>query len=395
MAEVRRIRKRRRRSRWKAWRWLLAAPVIALGVGLWILTHYHPGSQFLPGYVSDPAMLSQEYSRHYHQTLTDQDVKQQFQKAGDLTNLGDYKGAAVSLETAAKQAAVPVIFNDLGLLYERIGDRPRAISAFHDAVARDPTYLQARSNLERLETSVKSNRAGPVSHESEPNDNSLMANAVALDKPVDAEIGQGDVDWYRFSAPTVPRDILTLEVTNRSKTLAPMVSLYDEEARPLEWRSEAHEPGASLNLRFSPQPNARLFVQVRAFGGAAGAYTLNLHALRAFDAYEPNDDIMNAHRIDVGEKIDANIMDASDTDFYSFISPRTGVATVEIRNRSTTLFPQLSTFTPEMRASGFGPDVKAKGANLTYEMPVNAGQVYFIQVWSRQDSAGAYSLTVK
>ncbi|MGD0499033.1 MAG: hypothetical protein ABSC23_11415 [Bryobacteraceae bacterium] len=397
MAEAKRIRVKKRRHRYKAFRWLLAAPVIVLGVALWMLTHPRSGPPLLPGYIADPVMLNQEYMRFYSKPLTDEDVKQQFQKAAALTAIGDYRGAVASLEAATKQAAVPLIFNDLGLLYERLDDRSRAINSFRDALSRDLSYFPARTNLNRLQATAATDSAAPVSQEVEPNDNSLSANLVALDKSVDAEIaaGQGDVDFYRFSAPPAPRDILTLDIANRSKTLAPMVSLYDEVMRPLDWHPEEHEPGASLNLRFSPEPNAKLFIQVRGYADSSGAYTLTLHALRAFDAYEPNDDIINARRIDVNRTIDANIMDAKDTDYYSFVAPRTGKATIEIRNHSTTLIPQLSLFTPEQRASGFGPDVRTKGANLTCDMPVSAGLVYFIQVWSQEESAGAYSLTIK
>ena len=54
--------------------------------------------------------------------------------------------------------------------------------------------------------------------------------------------------------------------------------------------------------------------------------------------------------ITVGSTIVANIMDANDTDFYSFVSPRTGTVSIVISNRSTTLIPALSTFFPDKRS---------------------------------------------
>ena len=120
-----------------------------------------------------------------------------------------------------------------------------------------------------------------------------------------------------------------------------------------------------------------------------------MRPLKAFDTYEPNDDIYNAPRITVGSTIVANIMDANDTDFYSFVSPRTGTVSIVISNRSTTLIPALSTFFPDKRSSGFGPDVRTPGLNLRHTMEVQENQIYFIQVWSQANTAGDYSLIVE
>jgi hypothetical protein len=88
-------------------------------------------------------------------------------------------------------------------------------------------------------------------------------------------------------------------------------------------------------------------------------------------------------------------MDAKDTDFYSFVSPRTGTVSIVISNRSTTLIPALSTFFPDKRSSGFGPDVRTPGQNLRHTMDVQENQTYFIQVWSQANTAGEYSLIVE
>jgi len=88
-------------------------------------------------------------------------------------------------------------------------------------------------------------------------------------------------------------------------------------------------------------------------------------------------------------------MDANDTDFYSFVSPRTGTVSIVISNRSTTLIPALSTFFPDKRSSGFGPDIRTPGLNLRHTMDVHENQIYFIQVWSQANTSGDYSLVVE
>jgi hypothetical protein len=127
----------------------------------------------------------------------------------------------------------------------------------------------------------------------------------------------------------------------------------------------------------------------------AGAYTLSVSALTAFDLYEPNDDILSARKFILGETIQANIMDARDNDYFSFVSPVNGSVSIDIVNRSATLIPALTTFTPDMRSSGFAPDVQKPGADLHHVMPVEANQVFYIQVWGQKETSGAYSLTIK
>jgi hypothetical protein len=127
----------------------------------------------------------------------------------------------------------------------------------------------------------------------------------------------------------------------------------------------------------------------------AGEYTLAVRQLKAFDAYESNDDIFNAKPIVASRPVDANIMDADDTDFYSFVAPRRGIVTINIRNRSATLIPALSTFNPDKSSSGFGPDVRTPGGNLKHAMEVRDGQTYYVQVWSQSQTAGEYTLKVE
>jgi hypothetical protein len=203
------------------------------------------------------------------------------------------------------------------------------------------------------------------------------------------------VDFFRVTTSPPPRDLIAIEIANHSSTLAPVLKLFDDERRITNWGKIVHEPGASLRQIVALPPNTTFYLQVSGYGSSAGAYTLLFQPLKAFDNYEPNDDIYHAARIALGTTIMAGIMDADDTDYYSFVSPRTGTVSIQIANRSTTLIPALSTFDPDMRSSGFGPDVRTPGRNLRHTMEVQQNQVYFIQVWSQANTAGDYSLLVE
>lgn len=350
----------------------------------------------LEGYVPSVAAVRQEYARFYGKPLKNPAVENLVRQAEQRARQRDYPGAADLLETAARQAAVPAIFNNLGVLYARLRDPSRAASAFGDALARDIDYQPVRANLKRL-PGFAANAVGPVTREVEPNDTNFLANPIAPGKAADAEIAAGRNDWdcFRLIAPAAPRDILGVEIENRSKTLVPVLVIYDSGDRRLDWGKEERQPGSSLVQYMSPAPNTTLFLNVHGYENTGGAYTLAVRPLKAFDQYEPNDDILSARRIAVGEPIHANIMDGEDTDYYSFVSPRAGRVTVKITNRSATLIPALSTFQPDMRPSGFGPDVSTPGGSLSQALEVRDGETYYLQIWSREDTAGEYELTVK
>jgi hypothetical protein len=125
--------------------------------------------------------------------------------------------------------------------------------------------------------------------------------------------------------------------------------------------------------------------------------------MKAYDEYEPDDDIFHAHRIQPRttqdglleyDSIKANIMDRNDTDFYSFLAQRTGQATIEVHNESVTLIPAVQLYGPDMRSAGFGPTLKNPGESLETTMDVEKGRTYYVQVWSQASTSGSYSLTV-
>jgi len=384
-------------STWLRFWWV--APLLLLAaaaLGAWLLRR--PASsryEALPGYISSLATVEQEYVRFNGKLLQDAEVKQQFERAADLVKSHDYVGAITLLEGVSKKAAVPAVLNDLGVLYAFLDDRGRAINAFRDALARDIDYQPVRDNLKRLKDFAISS-ADPVTREVEPNNSNLLANLIVVGTSVDAEIAPdiNDVDCLRFSVPAPPRDILAIEITNRSSTLVPVLTAYDGDQQLLDWGKKAEQRGESITQFISLKPNATVYLDVSGYANSGGRYSITVRPLKAFDSFEPNDDIMSARRITVGQPLEANIMDGDDTDYYSFVGPRTGTVSIDITNRSATLIPALSTFTQDLRSSGFGPDIRTAGASLHHTLPVEAGLTYYLQVWSQANSSGDYTLTV-
>ena len=379
--------------------WLAVASIVgpALLAGLIILLVFwlrRPDVRHLPGYISDVPTFEAEFQRFQGPRSQSTESLSQFQQAAEWADRGDYGRAAQILDNLSRQAALPVVFNDLGVLYERMHDPRHAVNAFREALARDSNYGPVRANLERLR-SLNAQIADPLSTEAEPNDNTQTANTIAVDQPVEAEIKDTtDADFFRFITPPPPRDRFAISLQNRSRTLRPHVRLFDKQELIMPLGRESREAGESYELIFSPEPNSTFFINVFGDHDSFGAYTLTIRALKSFDRFEPNDDIYNARKITPGAVIEANIMDGDDTDFYSFEAPRTGTVAIDIENRSTMLIPAVTTFTPDMRTNDFGPDGRA-GAPLHHTMQVQQGQTYYIQVWSQAKTSGDYTLKVE
>ena len=157
---------------------------------------------------------------------------------------GDYSNAVGLLEQVSKTAAVPVVFNNLGVLYAELNDKARSINAFREALARDIDYRPVRLNLARMKD-VMALGADPVTHEVESNNNGTLANMIMPGKAVEAEIEAAvdDVDYFRVTTPPAPRDRISIEMTNGSKTLAPVLRVFTEEGRITDWNKITREAG--------------------------------------------------------------------------------------------------------------------------------------------------------
>lgn len=391
----RRVRRRRRRPLILRYGWVLPLAVLAVvapRIWNWMMTP-HSHREPLAGYITESARLEEEYKLFTGKPL-DTAAIQQFDQATRLMLAGNYVNAAIVLEATAKQVPVPAVFNDLGVLYRKLKDGPHAIRAFRDALARNHEYPPVRANLKSMDMAES---LDPGTTELEPNDTNAQANAVWLDRPVDATISPsiGDVDCYWFTTPQPPRDRISIGISNRSGTLIPRLRVYDEGGKLVNGLNEANRPGESLRFDFSPPPNTFYSIQVAGASGTSGAYTLTVSPLRAYDVYEPNDTILSATRISLGQTIEANIMDADDTDFFSFLSPAAASLSIDLVSRNDTLALGLSAYASDRRNIGFAPDAKGPGGSIHYVMRLEANQLYYLQVFAKNDTTGPYSLTLK
>jgi hypothetical protein len=373
------------------------AAIAAAGVAILAIGLFRGRQSTAPaaaeGYRADFATLTQEYEQLYGRPLRDPELSQHFRTAGEMAAAKNYLGAIDALEKASKDAGVPVVFHDLGVLYAANGDRARSITSFREALARNADYAPTREGINRI-PNVTLEETRPLRREAEPNNSYIEANIIALDGAADGEIAVGDVDTYKFITPAPPRDVLQVEIENLDPALELGVRIHDKDSR-FETGRLSVPVGQSLKRTVSQPPNTPLFVQVSGGRDSSGKYRVSVKALKSFDALEPNEDILSTRRIELGRKIEANIMDTDDSDFYSFQSTRNGTVTVELKNESGTLIPALTTFSPDRRNTGFGPDIRKPGSDLKHSIEVIAYQTYYLQIWSQGQTSGKYSLTIQ
>ena len=390
----RRSSRRHRRRPWLVRNWWIPPAVVFLfftpTIWRWISTpHFHPDP--LPGYISDVTTLEQEYQQYTGKPLPEGDAAQQFLRASEMMIKGSYANAAIVLEGVAKTVPVPAVFNDLGLLYAKINDGERAVQAFRNALARNHDYEAVRANLKKLRLNLA---VDPSSMELEPNNSVQQANVLWLDRSMDATLdgGSGDVDYYWFTTSRPPRDRIAIQVLNKSATLLPHLLINDSNGAVVGVK-EAACAGCNVRIDLNPPANTAYHLQVSANSGAGG-YTIVVNALKAYDVYEPNDDIMSPTHISVGQEIVGNIMDGEDSDYFTFNVGDAAKIAVEVVPRDPALQLALTTFAADLHHTGFGPDVGV-GDTLRHSFAVEPHQACYIQVWSKDKTTGAYSLIVK
>ncbi len=369
---------------------LLVLLLLPIGWGIWkYQSTHHPD---LPGYQVDAGEIQREHEKIYGNPLDSAEIDKGFAGARAYVHRAQYRDAIMFFRSANKIAALPIFYNNLGTLYVATHDFPKAITAFHQALNRDPTYQPAIDNLNELKKRPEGQLAVL---EAEPNNNPDLANDFAFDLPVAAtiEAGLGDTDVYALTTPPAPRDLFEVKVENHNANFAPRLRVLDSDGiASSNWDFRA-EPGASIAQVFTAKPNTQLFLEVSGSNHTGGSYHISAHALKAFDAHEPNDTIFEATPVQFGKTLNGNIMDQNDNDYFSFIAANSGAASVLVGDESGGLSPGVTIFGPDRTTLQFGPTV-LPGNFVRLTVQVDGGHPYYVQVWSQNGTAGPYGITV-
>ncbi|MGH1419655.1 MAG: hypothetical protein ACRBCJ_12420 [Hyphomicrobiaceae bacterium] len=232
--------------------------------------------------------------------------------------------------------------------------------------------------------------------EREPNNDNLNTNVIPLGKWITASIGdKADGDVFAFTTPDKHRDWIKIELENRSTTLRPKLSLFDENKAHLGDRQNKTAGGNAVFHFVALPQSQRTFRVSDYYAGATGAYLVRVTASKSYDSYEPNDAILTAKEISPGETIKASIMDAKDGDYYRLVADKTAKQIeIKIANQSTTLRPNIILF--DSNKSNIASRMnKTAGGDATLVLDIQPGKTNYIYVGDYYAGAsGAYEMTV-
>jgi hypothetical protein len=116
-------------------------------------------------------------------------------------------------------------------------------------------------------------------------------------------------------------------------------------------------------------------------------------ATKAYDAQEPNDDVLHAKEITMGRPVAAGIMDNNDVDYFTVTSGDDGLMRATLQNRSTTLQPEVVVYDATKAQIGAAHNT-TPGGDVSFNFKATKA-AYYMRVRDYYTSAaGDYTLTV-
>lgn len=251
------------------------------------------------------------------------------------------------------------------------------------------TELQAPRPTETTEKEETSQGGG----EQEPNNTIFEANSFPVDANATGEISSNDnSDYYKFRNTSNLRDWVEVNLLNQSTTLAPTVTVYDNNKSQM-FEKNNWTAGANLEFDFVAEPGKGYYFQIWSRSSTSGKYNLSVKSQKAYDKYEPNDDALSATPLKTGQTITANIIDGNDGDWYKVTGSTGERIAVLLENQSTTLAPTVTVY-DKNKSNLIEKNDWTPGANLEFDFDTRPGKEYYIQIWSRSSTSGKYNLIV-
>ncbi|MCP5519493.1 MAG: pre-peptidase C-terminal domain-containing protein [Verrucomicrobiales bacterium] len=156
-----------------------------------------------------------------------------------------------------------------------------------------------------------------VSEEIEPNGSFFPANEVALNRPLTGKIdAPGDEDFFKVYVPGDGR--LTAELSNVPTNLRMELSFYNRYWEWISRYSSATTPGDDVSVAWDFTGEGFVYLRVRDLAGQSDAtftYTLALNFEPAADAFEPNNQLLDAVELE-SDTLQARLFPGGEEDWY-------------------------------------------------------------------------------
>jgi tetratricopeptide (TPR) repeat protein len=394
-------------------------------------------------HIANTEFILNQYQEIHGKPLEDKMLRNEIERGMNLIKGGVYEDAIPILKEIAEKIDLPAVYNNMGVLYTNSKDYGKAREAYIKAIEKGPEYQPVQLNLGLLlerqgkgDEALKHFAKAPnlrrsrrsrqqqlarltklsQGHEAiietnlveiEPNNEWINSNVLPLNKWVLAELESDyDTDHFKITAPQKYRDIIKIELHNLTKEFKPFMGIFDKNKHLLnekDSRASYNTPGQDLEYYFSAEPGMAYYFRIFGkehyagdlFYYSHGAYRLKVTPMKAYDVYEPNNNMLQAKDISLGKPIDANIMDSADMDCYHIKTSSKKVSViVSLENQSTTLGPYIHI---HLENKQFSQQTKGRitpGQNLEYSFSAGPGMVYYIIIGGVEESHGAYRLTV-
>ncbi len=125
-----------------------------------------------------------------------------------------------------------------------------------------------------------------------------------------------------------------------------------------------------------------------------GVYLVRATAQKAYDAHEPNEDILHAKKVAEGESVEAKIMDKHDVDFFRIDGLAEKDVTITIQNKSTTLHPYVALYNGS-KSKIKDVSNKTPGGDLSHAFKSKSDVLYVRIADHYTSNAGEYILKVE
>jgi tetratricopeptide (TPR) repeat protein len=337
-----------------------------------------------------------------------------------LVAQGQFERALEQTQGLAATHELPALLNNVGVLSSRLGRDADATQAYAQAIQIDPGFEPARHNagvwqlhlgdvgaaVEQLahapgiaESEALLERTLAQSHlEAEPNDGYEQAGQVPLGRVIECSFSvPTDVDWFTIETPPTRRDWLHIRITNKHPTAQPHVTAMDS-AKAERGSGGAPNRGADCLLKLVVDPSTAYYLRVRngsLFPHPNSPYQMSLELQEAYDEYEPNESVLEAKAVRLGEVCHANIMDAGDKDYYAItMPPGVGQLQARLANTSNTLMPTVTAYAADKSQIGHWIG-GTPGQDLGFAVKSTPGSTVYVCVKPHYGAAGSYELTLE
>lgn len=369
MSQVKSAKKASKKIDWYKWVAGICIPLVVAVIGLF---KFSGGEKQTAGnltIITDVTVIENQYQQVTGQPLKDENLKQLITSAVNLAKAGQNEASRRLFEQLGTSVPVPAVYNNIGTLEADAGNLAGSRQAYQQALAKDPNYQPAQKNLEK------------VGHLLQQGHDFEHAKPMQLGAKTAGAIADSHVtDMYQLTTPQGPRDIYLISLDNNSTGLIPLLAVFD---------SNRHQVGSSnvylrealahIECSFPAEGGATYYVRVSTLNDPGG-YSLVVAAGKRYDSYEPNEDFQQAKPIPVGATIDANVMDASDKDFYVIKSGSGGQVTARLENASTSLFPFIAIFDVNRhQVCGTNQYLREALVHVECEFPTEANGTYYVR----------------